>query len=162
MHLSPFIQWRDQIPLNPDLVSKKFTCELPCIKEIYTQLWSPRLLPFKCEVLLSQIQQQKTFSLRVILLFTVKASLVALLKAQRFLCPRILCVFSYMKKGGFMLQTLTSWCNSSTYYDWLSFYHRRLIDTVQPSVRLAKNLSVWLVNTWSLNSHKMSITLFRY
>jgi hypothetical protein len=25
-------------PLNPDFVSQKFTCELPCIKEIYTQL----------------------------------------------------------------------------------------------------------------------------
>ena len=162
MHLNPFIPWQDQIPLNPDLMSKKFTCELPCIKEIYTQLWSPDCFPLNVKFCSPKFSNRKTFSLRVILLFTVKASLVAPLKAQRFLCPQILCVFSHMKKGGFMLQTLTSWYNSSTYYDWLSFYHRRLIDTVQPSVRLAKNLSVWLVNTWSLNSHKMSITLFRY
>ena len=129
MHLNPFIPWQDQIPLNPDLVSKKFTCELPCIKEIYTQLWSPDCFPLNVKFCSHKFSNRKTFSLRVILLFTVKASLVALLKAQRFLCPRIFCVFSYMKKGGFMLQTLTSWYNSSTYYNWLSFYHRRLLLT---------------------------------
>jgi hypothetical protein len=36
MHLNPFmLVTKDQIPLNPDFVSKKFTCELPCIKDEY-------------------------------------------------------------------------------------------------------------------------------